>query len=214
MQGFSGFGEHALEFWEGLTADNSKTYWQAHKDTFTREIAEPLEALADALTPEFGEVRRFRPYRDVRFSKDKSPYQLFASMAATGARDSGMLYLQLGLDGLLLAGGYYQPATDTLNRFRTAVSDPAVAASFDSTRDALAAEGLVLDGDPLKTAPRGWDRDHPRLDLLRLRNLALSRTRPVGPWLQTPECQEVVATTWRSIETWNDWLHRHVGAPS
>ncbi|WP_208972269.1 DUF2461 family protein [Kineococcus rubinsiae] len=70
---------------------------------------------------------------------------------------------------------------------------------------------MELDGDELKTAPRGWDRDHPRLDLLRLRNLAVSRTRPAGPWLDSPECLEVVTTTWRSLTRLNRWLAKHVG---
>ncbi|NAZ81340.1 TIGR02453 family protein [Kineococcus sp. R8] len=209
---FEGFREQALEFYAGLEAENSKAYWQAHRETYETEVAQPLAALAAHLEPEFGAVKVFRPYRDVRFSKDKSPYQLHASCAAEGHEGVGSLYLQLGLDGLLLAGGWWHPDTAVLTRFRRAVDDPSVARSFDRCRDALAADGLELDGFELKTAPRGWDRDHPRMDLLRLRSLAFSSLRPAGPWLDSPECLEVVTSTWRSLGRANRWLAEHVGA--
>ena len=149
----------------------------------------------------------------MRFSKDKSPYKVSASMAAGSAHGSGALYVQVDLSGLFVAGGYWQPSTATLNRFRTAISDPAVAASFDAALASLAADGFVLRGDELKTVPRGWDRDHPRLDLLRLRSLALSRPPVDEPWLHTAACLGHVVAAWDRLETWNAWLHSHVGPP-
>ena len=77
----------------------------------------------------------------------------------------------------------------------------------------MSEQGLQLVSDELKTVPRGWSRDHPRLDLLRLRNLTLHRTYPPGAWLSTPECLARVEQTWRELDRWNDWLHRNV-APS
>lgn len=122
-----------------------------------------------------------------------------------------MLYLQLSLDGLLLAGGGYQPSTETLSRFRDAVDDTRHATSFDQTVASLIGDGFTLDGNPLKTAPRGWPKDHPRIDLLRLRNLAMTRTYPLQRWLHTPECVDVVSAAWRRLEDWNVWLVDHVG---
>jgi uncharacterized protein (DUF2461 family) len=75
MTGFEGFTDDALEFYDRLIADNSKTYWTAHKAVYDHAIAAPMQALVDALAPEFGSGRLFRPYRDVRFSKDKTPYK-------------------------------------------------------------------------------------------------------------------------------------------
>lgn len=72
---FRGWPEEALEFYEGLSADNSKTYWTAHKEVYETKVRAPMEELLAALEPEFGSGRIFRPYRDVRFSKDKTPYQ-------------------------------------------------------------------------------------------------------------------------------------------
>ncbi len=210
--GFHGFGDAAFDFYEGLSADNSKTYWEQHHATYDEHVAEPLAALADALEDEFGEAKIFRPHRDVRFSKDKSPYKLTAALATSGRHEGGTLYLQVGVDGLMLAGGWWQPQTPALGRFRAAVDDPKTATSFDRQRSRLAKEGLHLGGDPLKTAPRGWDRDHPRIDLLRLRSLAFAVTLPPSRDVGTARCLDVVATTWRHLERWNGWLATHVGA--
>ncbi len=101
----------------------------------------------------------------------------------------------------------------TLNRFRTAISDPDVAGSLDAELASLADDGFDLDGDELRTVPRGWARDHPRLDLLRLRNLALARPPQTEPWLHTAECLDRVVAAWDRLDVWNAWLHTHVGPP-
>ena len=67
---FRGWPSEALEFYEGLTADNSKTYWTAHKAVYESQVLAPMEALLVELEAEFGAGKIFRPYRDVRFSAD------------------------------------------------------------------------------------------------------------------------------------------------
>lgn len=209
---FHGFGDAAFDFYEGLTADNSRTYWERHRATYDERVAGPMAALADALEDEFGEAKVFRPHRDVRFSNDKSPYKLTAALAAPGRHEGGSLYLQVGADGLMLGGGWWQPSTATLTRFRQAVDDPKVARSFDRQLARQTSEGLRLDGNPLATAPRGWDRDHPRIDLLRLRDLALTTVVPPGSEVGSAGCLDLVAVTWRHVERWNRWLADHVGS--
>jgi uncharacterized protein (DUF2461 family) len=72
---FKGWPDRALAFYDGLEADNSKAYWLDHKDVYERDVKAPMEALLAELTKEFGETKLFRPYRDVRFSADKSPFR-------------------------------------------------------------------------------------------------------------------------------------------
>ncbi len=72
---FSGFADEAFTFYEGLLADNSKPYWTSHKEIYERHVRAPLTELCAELEEEFGAVKLFRPYRDVRFSKDKTPYK-------------------------------------------------------------------------------------------------------------------------------------------
>lgn len=78
---FQGWPAEAVEFYQGLEADNSKVYWQAHRGSYDDHVRRPMEQLLAELGTEFGEGRIFRPYRDVRFSADKSPYK--TAIAAT-----------------------------------------------------------------------------------------------------------------------------------
>src|SRR5947208_14433367 len=112
---FRGWPTEALEFYEGLEADNSKTYWLDHKQVYDEQVYAPMAALLAELEPEFGPGRIFRPYRDVRFSADKSPYK--TSIAAT--LDQGG-YLQLTANGLGAGAGMYHMAGDQLDRYRRA----------------------------------------------------------------------------------------------
>src|SRR5688572_10134866 len=104
---FSGWPEEAVEFYEGLEADNSKTYWQQHKHVYDGCVRAPMEELLAELAPRFGDGKIFRPYRDVRFSADKSPYK-----TAIGATLTGGGYIQLSADGLSAGAGMYHMAPD------------------------------------------------------------------------------------------------------
>ena len=77
---FTGFDPDALAFYAELRQNNTKEWWAAHRARFDERVAAPFEQLAEALADEFGEVKVFRPYRDVRFSADKSPYKLQIGM--------------------------------------------------------------------------------------------------------------------------------------
>lgn len=210
---FTGFGEGAVDFFDGLAADNSRTYWQAHQDTYQQAVAGPLRALAEELAEEFGPTKVFRPYRDLRFSADKRPYQEHASLAAGSTDGVGTAYyLRLSPDGLFLAGGLYRPPRAALERFRRLQDDPATAADLDATLAELARRGFPLEeGAPVRTAPRGWSRDHPRIDLIRRTNLIVARAYEPEAWLHTPRCREVVVEGWRTVLLWNTWLDAHVG---
>ncbi|HEV7209712.1 MAG TPA: DUF2461 domain-containing protein [Mycobacteriales bacterium] len=206
--GFEGFPDRLLPFYEGLAADNSKAYWSDHKAVYQQCVAEPMQALLDELGPEFGEAKFFRPYRDVRFSKDKTPYKTHA--AAVVGDGSAALYLQLGADGLLIAGGCYHAAADQVQRYRAAVTDPA-GAQLAALLDGLRGEGWQVGGDRLKRPPRGSDADHPRAELMRHRTLTASRQDEPSDWLHTAEAIDVVRNRWRALAPLNGWLTRWVG---
>ena len=161
---FKGWPADALEFYEGLEADNSKVYWTEHKDTYTTAVHAPMAALLSDLAGEFGDGRIFRPYRDVRFSADKSPYK--TSIAAT----VGSGYVQLSADGLIAGAGQYHLAPDQLERYRQAVAGDAPGPPSKQTIADLTNAGIDVHGtDALKTAPKGYPKDHPRVELLRYR---------------------------------------------
>ena len=217
---FTGFGPRAFDFYEGLAADNSKTYWQRHQDVYTSDVAEPLRDLATEIEPEFGEPKIFRPYRDLRFSADRRPYHEYARLGVRpGPRDgradhtaSGVLFLALSADGLLLASGFYEPTREQLQRFRALQDDPALAADLDATVAELEAADLGIgDGDPVKTAPRGWSKDHPRIEWIRRTRLTAVANRPPAEEMHDRRCLHLIVDTWRELDRWNRWLDVNVG---
>lgn len=207
---FEGFGQHGLEFFERLSVDNTKAFWLANRTQFEAEVAEPLHALADELSPQFGQAKVFRPYRDVRFSADKTPYKEHAAFGFF--EGTGGLYFQVSPAGLLLAGGMYEPARDQLERFRDLQDDPKAVRSLDALLPQLADVGYPLgEGAPLKTAPRGRSVGHPRIELIRRTMLTVSHTFAPEPWFFDRELLDRVAQGFVTIGRWNSWLADHVG---
>lgn len=209
---FSGWPEEALEFYEGLAADNSRTYWLAHKQIYDSCVLAPMAELLAELEPEHGESRIFRPYRDVRFSKDKSPYK-----TAIGAH-VGDGYLQLSASGLAAGSGMYGMMPDQLERYRKAVAADATGGELEHVIASLRASDIEVHGrDVLKTAPRGYPADHPRIGLLRYKGVVAWREWPVEPWLGTAAAKKVVADFLIGARPLRAWLDREVGpsdAPS
>src|ERR1700751_2473415 len=148
---FKGWPAEAVEFYEGLEADNSRIYWTDHKEIYQNAVYAPMAALLVDLADEFGEGRIFRPYRDVRFSPDKTPYK--TAIAAT----LGSGYVQLSADGLMAGAGMYHLAPDQLDRYRQAVADGRSGPQLEGLIDALQKAKLDVHGtDSLKTVPRGY----------------------------------------------------------
>ncbi|CAO5228645.1 DUF2461 domain-containing protein [Frankia sp. AgKG'84/4] len=206
MPEFAGFPTAALIFYDGLEADNSKAYWTDHRDQYEKAVRGPMTALLAELEPEFGESHLFRPHRDVRFAKDKSPYK-----TAIGAYLTGGGYVEVSARGLMVASGYWQTAADQVERLRAAVADDVTGPKLESVVAGLRADGYEISGNRLKTRPRGYDADHPRIDLLRHRTLTVHREFGEPPWLTEPECAQQVAGAWRRMRVLRDWLDRHVG---
>ncbi len=203
---FTGFPEEALVFYEGLEADNTKAYWADHREVYERAVKEPLQALLTELGPEFGVAKVFRPYRDVRFSKDKTPYK---THAAAVVEEDGALYLQLGADGLYVGGGSWHQAPDQVQRLRAAVADDLSGQELQAVLHGLRTWEVI--GERLVRVPRPWTADHPRADLLRHKSLAVGLRFEPAEWLHEPECVKRVARAWRRVRPLNAWLARHVG---
>lgn len=207
---FKGFPPEALDFWAGLEADNSKAYWTAHKDVYDRAVRGPMEALADACA-EYGDFKIFRPYRDVRFSRDKSPYKTHMG-AVTEGEGGTLYYVQLSATGLFAASGYYMMAPDQLERYRAAVADETSGPEVEAIVAQLEKAGYEVGAhETLKTVPRGFPKDHPRAPLLRRKGLIASRAFPPAKWLHTKAARDRVVKVWTDAAPLGAWLDRHVG---
>jgi len=205
---FSGWPAEAMEFYEGLAADNSKSYWTAHKDVYERDVHAPMAALLAELEAEFGEGRIFRPYRDVRFSADKTPYK--TAIGATLARGG---YVHLSAAGLAAGSGMYEMAPDQLERYRRAVADDATGEGLRGAIASVEEHGITVSGHgSLKSAPRGYPKDHPRADLLRHKGLTTWQDWPAAAWMGTAAAKDRVAGFFRASRPLSDWLDTHVGS--
>ena len=208
---FGGFPDEALLFYEGLEADNSKAYWTDRREVYERAVRGPLQALLDDLEPEFGAGKIFRPYRDVRFSADKSPYKTAAAALVPSEDGGASFYVQISARGLFVGAGCYHMSRDQLARYRAAVLQEGPGGELARVSEGLADAGFELHGERLQRVPRGVDAAHPRADLLRFKGLAAMRDFGVPPWLETPECRDSVADAWRGATPLVRWLGRHVG---
>jgi uncharacterized protein (TIGR02453 family) len=207
---FSGWSEAAFDFYRRLEADNTRTFWLAHKTVYDDEVRAPFDALSELVADEFGELRVFRPNRDVRFSKDKSPYKTQCYAVGEGEAGQGF-YVGISATRLSIGAGFWMMAPDQLARYRTAVDDARFGPTLAAAVAVASAAGLELEGQPLKTAPRGWPRDHPRIELLRCRSVAVLRFFEPSPALGTPAVLDEITNVWRQAGPVNEWLGEHVG---
>jgi len=210
---FTGFPDEGLVFYEGLEADNSKAYWTEHRQDYERYVRAPMQALADELAAEFGAAKLFRPYRDVRFSSDKTPYKTHqGTVLHPEGRGLGSVYVQISADGLRVAGGSWRLESDQVERYRRAVADDLQGGLLSAEVDRLRAAGYAVEGDRLVRMPRGYPTDHPRADLLRHKALHASAQWMPEPWLHGREALERVREAWREFASLNSWLADNVGA--
>jgi uncharacterized protein (TIGR02453 family) len=203
---FRGWPVEALEFFEGLEVENTKAYWQRHKDVYDEKVRAPMEALLAELEPDWGEGRIFRPYRDVRFSKDKSPYKTHIGAVL----DEG--YVQLSAEGLAVGFGMWEMAPDQLARYRAAVDDDGTGGELSRLVEEVRAGGLeIMAHGELKTAPKGYPKEHPRIELLRYKGLATWRSWPPAAWLGTAKAKDRVVGFLTASRPIGDWLRTNVG---
>lgn len=203
---FQGWPEAALDFFEGLERDNSKAYWTAHRPVYDDAVLGPMVELTDELAGEYGAVKILRPYRDVRFSKDKTLYKTEISATV------GSAYIRMSADGLGAGNGLFHLMPDQLVRYREAVAAERSGAELERITAALTGNGVELFGhDMLKSAPRGYPADHPRAELLRYKGMAAFRQWPPGPWLSTPAAKRRITDFLAETAPLTAWLDRHVG---
>ena len=189
---FSGFKPEAIHFLLELSVNNDRTWFQPRKQEYEQLLKEPLEALCNALADELAARRiplqadparsPFRIYRDVRFSKDKSPYKTHVSASfpwrsgAEGVPAHGIGgYFHFQPDEYYVGGGMWHPERPRLEAWRALIgSDPAMVHGAIDDPAFVAAFGAV-EGEQLVRVPTGWPSDHPEADLLRLKDVTFGR---------------------------------------
>lgn len=210
MTGFAGIPVAALDFYDDLELDNTKSFWAAHKETYESAVRGPMTALAQALEDEFGSAKVFRPYRDVRFAKDKTPYKTHQGVFVPRGPATGF-YVQVGAPGVRVGVGYYETSGPLLARIRSAIAEERRGTELEEILRKLRDSGWELGGDRLKTTPRGYDADHPRIELLRHKSMSLGKSYGFEPFIHTPELLDRVREDWREASPFVDWVSDNAG---
>jgi uncharacterized protein (TIGR02453 family) len=187
---FPGFPPEGLKFLRRLKRNNHREWFLEHKEIYEREVKIPMTGLVLALG---GEMASFAPelntdpkraiyriYRDIRFSRDKTPYKthiaaVFAYRGAPKHAGAG-LYFHVAPDEVLIAGGAYMPGSAELRAIRhhIATRSKDLREIIDDRQFRKLFGGL--EGDRLSRPPKGFPSDHPAVDLLRYKQfLAYSR---------------------------------------
>jgi uncharacterized protein (TIGR02453 family) len=228
---FSGFGAALPQFFAALATNNNRDWWNAHKAEFARVVTAPMQRLAAALEPEFGPIKVFRPYRDLRFGTDKRPVKEFASLVTRdgdGDEDGGgepayPCYMQIDANEVMVAGGLWEPPAAVLAAFRASLERREFVAAVHAELNELKELGFTLstEGGKLASAPRGYKIDHPQIELLRYKSLAVARVYPlrapdasVGsaplPAMVGGEFIVELVAGWRVVRRWSAWLRANV----
>ncbi len=200
----------ALRFLRELEDNNDRDWFKANRARYDEHLVAPARALAEQLGA-FGAPHFFRPFNDTRFHQ-RAPIKEQLGIAI-GYGGAGGYYVELSLDGLLVAAGLHRPSTDQLERYRAAIDDERHAAAFERAVAAGARDGLSLSAPALKRAPRGYPADHPRIERLRLKELTLHARHPLAPWLHDRRCHELVAGQLAAARPLVAWLGARVGPP-
>lgn len=208
MNTFEGIQAAAFRFYEDLEENNNREWWLEHKATYDAEVREPLTALLAELEPRFGPAKIFRPNRDIRFSQDKSPYKT-AQGAFAATREGVGYYVQISADGLLIGGGYHSHTPAQLARYRAAVDAPDSGLALQQITDAVSAAGFAIEGEKLKTVPRGFDKDHPRAELLKHKSLSAGVEVGRPAWLSTAAAKDEIASRWETLRPLVEWVSEY-----
>jgi len=201
------FSQSTFDRMAAISLSNSREQFLATKAQYETSVKAPFVELLAELAKTFGGTPKvFRPNRDIRFSTDKRPYKTNITGFLEGAESAG--YVELSMDGLMAATGYYQMAKDQLGRFRAALTSDESVSLGAELRDLMEITGAT--GEGLKTVPRGVPKDHLNADLLRLTSITYSATLP-PELVMGGDFREFVEQAWTRAMPLNRWLNEHVG---
>jgi len=208
MATFKGWSEDCQRFFIGLELDNSKKYFEANRRTYEDSVKGPMVALLKSLEPDFGTGKVFRANRDIRFSKDKSPYKTnIAADVGMGAKGG---YLSLDARGFTVATGRYMMSPEEIARFRKKVGADASGTQLAAIVTKLKKSGYDIGGEELKRVPPPWPQEHPRAELLRRKSLYAWKNYGLQPWLGSASARRYVVKMWTDAQPLNDWFKKNL----
>ena len=205
---FTGWPAGALDFLRELEADNDRDWFKANRARYDALLRAPTLALGEDLSA-LGRPHLFRPYNDARFH-DGPPIKEHVGLAI-GLEGSGGYYVEISLDGLLIAAGLHNPQSDQVERLRAAVGDGRRGGALRRAVAKAEAAGLDLGEPDLKRVPRGYAPEHPRADLLRHRRIVVHRRIPVAKWMTTRAAGARIGAMLDAATPLVTWMRTNIG---
>ena len=202
---FTGIPREAFTFFKGLASHNNREWFQVNKDVYERAVRRPMQSLLAELAPTYGGSGKLtRINRDMRFARGQAPYKSFIASVV------GRHYISLSKDGLYIGTGLYMPDGATLRRLRAAIDDDVSGRKIAAILAGLRRKRYYVGThETTAKAPRGYTDDHPRIDLLRMKDIHAGKQLAPSA-LSTRKALERVVVVMRDVQPFSDWLQRHV----
>jgi uncharacterized protein (TIGR02453 family) len=201
---FAGFPRAATEFFRELARNNNRDWFQAHKDVYEQSCREPLKALVAELDP-VGTPQISRINRDMRFSRDGAPYKTHIAAGVLGT------YINLSAEGLYVGTGMYRPEPAVLQKFRSAIDADQSGRELAKVVSTIRRKGyMVGTHESVNSTPRGYAADHPRIELLRMKDIHAGKTIEPGPVLASRKAVAAVKKVMDDVRPLAAWIGRYV----
>ena len=203
-EGFTGFPREATEFFRELARNNNRDWFQAHKDVYEQTCRDPLKALVTELDP-VGTPRISRINRDMRFSRDGKPYKTHIAAGVLGT------YINLSAEGLYIGTGIYRPEPAVLQKFRAAIDADKSGRELTKIVSTIKKKGYsVGTHESVNSAPRGFAADHPRIEILRMKDIHAGKMIHPAPVLASRKAVAAVKKVMADARPLADWIGRYV----
>ena len=202
--GFAGFPPEAFKFFAQLARNNNRDWFQAHKDQYERAVRRPMQLLIEELAPLYGRGRLSRINKDMRFQKEK-PYKNYLATGVAGS------YISFSKEGLWVGTGMYKPEPAALRHLREAIADDTSGRELTRILASLARTGFEVDTHArLDKPPRGYDASHPRIELLRMKDIYVGKLFGAAAASSANLPRSVVKTI-ADLEPFRAWLRTYIG---
>jgi len=203
--GFTGFPPEAFKFFATLAKNNNRDWFHAHKDVYERACREPMKALIDAIAPPLGAGWMSRINNDMRFNRDRAPYKTRIEATMKGH------YVSVGAQGMYVGAGIYKPEPAVLRELRQAIAADVSGKKLQTIDTALRRKGItVATHESSAGPPRGYPADHPRVELLKMKDIHAGRMLE-SSMLSTPKALGHVKKVMADLAPFNTWLKTYVG---
>jgi uncharacterized protein (TIGR02453 family) len=219
---FKGFSTETITFFLQLSQNNNKSWFEAHRQQYEQAVMSPSRTLVEALGSRLATIAPgvhadprvnhslFRINRDVRFSKDKSPYKTYFALLfweGQGPKlECSSFYFHVEPPNLLLGAGIYIFPDHILKAYRQAVIDPDQGPALAGALQAVQEAGFSVDGKRYKRVPRDHPADHARADLLMYNGLTAGFNSEIPEVFFTPELVDYCFENFRAMLPLHNWL--------